>query len=163
MRTPIAMIAAALIGIAAPCAAEVPDQVTGKPTVTDGDSLRFGDVRVRFHGIDAPETRQKCRDVHGATYHCGIRATDAMAAMIHGREIVCRRTATDRYKRMVARCFTVDGGLNLGAAMVVQGWAVANRKYSKDHVTIEDVAREARAGMWAETLDLPWDWRRKRR
>ena len=92
MRTPIAMMAAALIGLSAPCAAnEVPDQVAGTPTVTDGDTLRFGNVRVRFHGIDAPETRQKCRDTQGAVYHFGIGSTDALAALVHGREIVCRR------------------------------------------------------------------------
>ena len=74
-----------------------------------------------------------------------------------------QKTAADRYGRMIARCFTVDGGLDLGAAMVARRWAVACRKYSKDHMAIEDVAREGRAGMWGGTFDMPWDWRRKHR
>ena len=164
MRTMIVLAAAALIGAASPSvAADVPDQMRGKPTVTDGDSLRFGDVRVRFHGIDAPESTQKCRDAGGAVYRCGAQAAVAMTALVHGREIVCRKTDVDRYRRMVARCHTVDGGLDLGAAMVAMGWALAYRKYSQDHVAIEDVARKDGAGVWAGEFVPPWDWRRGKR
>ena len=30
--------------------------------ITDADSLRAGDLRLRLHGIDAPELRQTCLD-----------------------------------------------------------------------------------------------------
>ena len=29
-------------------------------TVTDGDTIRIGDERIRFSGIDAPEIKQTC-------------------------------------------------------------------------------------------------------
>jgi endonuclease YncB( thermonuclease family) len=32
------------------------------PIVTDGDTLKFGNVRVRLYSIDAPEGRQTCDD-----------------------------------------------------------------------------------------------------
>nr|HIA87981.1 nuclease [Gammaproteobacteria bacterium] len=34
--------------------------VTGKAQVTDGDTVKIGNIRVRLHGIDAPEQKQKC-------------------------------------------------------------------------------------------------------
>ena len=36
------------------------EAISGKPRVVDGDSLKFGSVSVRLHGIDAPETNQTC-------------------------------------------------------------------------------------------------------
>ena len=86
-----------------------------------------------------------------------------MAALVHEKEVVCRKTDVDRYKRMVARCHTVGGELDLGAAMVSKGRAVAYRKFSKDYVAIEVIAREIRAGMWAGKFEMPSDWRRKKR
>ena len=33
---------------------------SGRVVVIDGDTIDVGDVRVRIHGIDAPENGQKC-------------------------------------------------------------------------------------------------------
>ena len=35
--------------------------ISGKASVTDGDTLRIGSERIRLHGIDAPESAQRCR------------------------------------------------------------------------------------------------------
>ena len=35
--------------------------ISGVPSVTDGDMLRNGPERIRLHGIDAPESKQRCR------------------------------------------------------------------------------------------------------
>jgi endonuclease YncB( thermonuclease family) len=37
------------------------DEITGYPTVVDGDTLDFGGRAVRLFGIDAPELDQTCR------------------------------------------------------------------------------------------------------
>ena len=34
--------------------------VTGKPRIVDGDTIHIGKTKIRFHGIDAPESKQKC-------------------------------------------------------------------------------------------------------
>jgi hypothetical protein len=36
------------------------EAISGNPRVVDGDSLKFGSVAVRLHGIDAPESDQVC-------------------------------------------------------------------------------------------------------
>ena len=32
-----------------------PDQVSGIPSIADGDSIRIGNLGIRIHGINAPE------------------------------------------------------------------------------------------------------------
>jgi len=39
--------------------------VTGIAYVTDGDTVKIGDTRVRLHGIDAPEQQQECGKILG--------------------------------------------------------------------------------------------------
>ena len=34
--------------------------ITGSAIVTDGDSIKILDRKIRIHGIDAPEIRQSC-------------------------------------------------------------------------------------------------------
>ena len=48
----------------------------GVPTrIADGDTLTLpGGTRIRFFGIDAPETDQTCTDAQGASYACGAWA-----------------------------------------------------------------------------------------
>jgi endonuclease YncB( thermonuclease family) len=43
----------------------------GSVRVTDGDSLRRGEQRIRLFGIDASELDQECLDATGRSYACG--------------------------------------------------------------------------------------------
>ena len=47
--------------------------------------------------------------------------------------------------------------------MVLNGWALAYRRYSTAYVLHEDGARLAKAGMWQGAFVPPWDWRRGKR
>ena len=44
--------------------------------------------------------------------------------------------------------------------MVLQGHALAFRRYSTEYVDEEATARRNRAGAWAGTFENPADWRR---
>ena len=44
--------------------------VSGAARVIDGDTLEIGGTRVRLHGIDAPESAQRCR-ADGRSWPCG--------------------------------------------------------------------------------------------
>ncbi len=52
--------------------------VTGTARVIDGDTLDIAGERIRFHGIDAPESRPTCI-ASGATWPCGQRASVAVS------------------------------------------------------------------------------------
>lgn len=128
--------------------------------VTDGDSLRAGDIRIRLHGIDAPEMRQMC-EKQGVSYGCGIDARTFLADRLPiGTEVKCDHIDTDRYNRLVMRCY--HRGIDISAAMVQAGWAVAYRRYAKDYVADEIFAKNQQNGLWAGTFQMPWDWRKKK-
>src|SRR5215470_17045943 len=125
--------------------------------VVDGDTLVVDGTHMRLWGIDAPESAQQCsRD--GAAYACGRDATAHLSELIGGRNVACEPRTTDRYRRTVAVCRV--GGVDLGAAMVRDGWAMAFVRYSSDYVPQEQEARAARRGLWSGTFEFPWDWRR---
>ena len=132
---------------------------SGKPKIIDGDTIRIGNIRIRLHGIDAPEAKQTCT-AGGIEWPCGREATKALVKAIADRSVSCNRRDVDRYGRIVAVCRA--GAINLNAWMVGQGWAIAYRRFSMDYVQDEDEARGARRGLWRGEFVMPWDWRRNR-
>ncbi len=146
----------ALCLLATPALADV----AGIASVIDGDTLEIHDQRIRLHGIDAPESRQLCR-LDGKPWQCGKDAANALADKIDRRPVTCEDLGRDRYKRIIARC-TVAGE-DLEKWMVVNGWALAYRRYSLDYVDEEADARAARRGLWASEFVKPWEWRRGKR
>ena len=131
----------------------------GVVSVIDGDTLEIHGQRIRLHGIDSPESGQRCKDERGISYRCGQRAALALADRIGRGTVTCRQRDTDRYGRMVAVC--VLGNLDLNSWMVREGHALAYRKYSSDYVGEETQARRDHKGIWSGSFIAPWDWRRK--
>lgn len=135
--------------------------IVGQPTVVDGDTLIVQEQRVRLWGIDAPEAQQSCVGANGK-FQCGTEATRYMQGLVAGNgPATCSIKTIDRYKRPVAVCLIQ--GRDLGAAMVLAGWALAFVRYSNDYVGAEADARQARRGMWAGSFEAPWEWRAGKR
>lgn len=126
--------------------------VQGAARIADGDSLTIADERIRLKGIDAPELAQTCMR-GGEEWPCGRRARDRLAQLAAGRAVSCEADGRDRYGRLLARC-AVDG-LDLGRAMVEEGWALAYGDYE----VAEVVARSAGVGLWSGAFERPQDWR----
>jgi endonuclease YncB( thermonuclease family) len=61
---------------------------------------------------------------------------------------------------VIAKCFV--NGIDLSSWMVLNGWAIAYRKYSMDYVADEDRARNQKAGIWAGTFVAPELWRKRK-
>ena len=133
---------------------------TGPARVIDGDTLDVGGVRIRLHGIDAPESKQSCQ-AGGKRWSCGREATRALRGRIGGRSVSCQEHDRDRYGRVVAVCSA--SGTDLNAWMVAEGWAFAYRRYSNAYVAQESGARTARRGLWRGDVIPPWDWRKGKR
>lgn len=135
--------------------------IVGRAHVVDGDTLKIRGTRVRFYGIDAPESHQTCLDGSGREYRCGRRATRALAEKIGGETVTCDPRDVDRYGRTVAVCHV--GKEDVNGWLVSEGLAVASSRYSLAYILNEIAARIAGRGLWAGTFTTPEDWRRQRR
>ncbi|MFK0690921.1 thermonuclease family protein [Mesorhizobium sp. IMUNJ 23033] len=50
-----------------------PEPISGVASVIDGDTIEVRGQRIRFNGIDAPESKQYCDDAKGFEYPCVFR------------------------------------------------------------------------------------------
>jgi endonuclease YncB( thermonuclease family) len=144
----------------APKSAEIKPPVealVGQASVIDGDTIDIHGIRIRFSGIDAPESRQTC-EANGASYRCGQKASLVLSDFIGAHTVSCNKTGVDRWRRVIAKCFA--DGTDLSSWMVSNGWAIAYRKYSMDYVADEDRARVQKLGIWAGTFVAPELWRK---
>lgn len=132
----------------------------GRVHVIDGDTFDVGETRVRIHGIDAPETKQTCATEQGVTWGCGAWVNTQVALMYEGKQARCEAVDTDRYGRVVARCF-VDGA-DVGEALVSGGLAYAYRKYSWDYDLAEKQAAVSDRGLHAMRVQTPAQYRKTR-
>jgi len=160
MSTLVLVVASLLASVVGERFLSERDTLSGVPSVVDGDTLDLHGQRIRLHGIDAPESRQLCRQ-SGQPVRCGQTAALALDNFIQHRAVTCEQKDQDRYGRIVAVCKL--GSTDLNAWMVQQGHALAYRSYSQDYVRHEADARQAKRGVWAGAFDYPWDWRRGNR
>ena len=153
-----------VIGATATVADDLPWSLGGRVVVTavsDGDTIRSGQLRIRLHGIDAPERQQHCTTPEGARWACGNAARDALKTLVASvAALDCQITGVDRYGRLIMRCFA--GEVDVGARLVRAGMALAYRRYADDYIADEEAARAARLGLWAGQFDAPWEWRRSK-
>jgi len=63
-------LAAALAGFIGASAGRA-TEISGIPRIVDGDTVQIGSTKIRFAGIDAPETDQVCLDAKGERWACG--------------------------------------------------------------------------------------------
>lgn len=103
----------------------------------DGDTLEVGGDTIRLWGIDALEGGQRCERA-GVSYDCGAAARAALSRLVESRAVRCEARYEDRYGRTVARCFT--SSVDLGSALVRQGWALDYERYSKGHYRQDQAA-----------------------
>ena len=132
-------------------------EIVGTARVIDGDTIVVRGLRIRLHGIDAPEVNQVCTRA-GSTYRCGETATQALTNVVGGRTLRCEQKDVDRYKRIIAVCRIAE--IDINAWMVRDGHAVAYRYYSLDYASLENTARAMGKGIWLGRFVMPWDWRR---
>ena len=136
----------------------VAGEISGIPTITDGDTIKISNKRIRFHGIDAPEKKQFCIK-NSKEYSCGKEATTALIKKIGEKKVVCKvQDKLDRYKRYIGVCFVEK--VNLNKWMVRSGYAVAFRRYSKDYVEDENYAKTNKLGLWSGSFIPPEKWRK---
>ena len=130
---------------------------SGPAAAIDGDSLEVAGRRIRLFGIDAPESRQDCRDGRGRFYACGMKARDALADAIGNGAVACTPVG-ESYDRDVAIC--TASGRDLSETMVRGGHALELAQHSRGRYSAaERAARAARRGLWEGSFERPAQWR----
>ncbi len=140
--------------------------VSGYAKVTDGDTIKIDTFKIRLDGIDAPEKRQKCKRQYLTIfmftfyedYLCGQKSTEALIKKINSKKITCKIYDVDYFKRLIGECYKRK--TNLNAWLVLNGHAVAYRKYSKKYVSKEIIAKQEKKGIWQGKFEMPWDYRK---
>ena len=128
-------------------------------TVADGYTIRMGDERIRFSGIDAPEIKQTCI-YQKLEFNCGEFSKNLLIEKIADQEVNCIRESKDQYGRTLAECFI--GKESLSSYLVREGYAFAYRKYSNKFVADEEYAKRNSNGMWSMEFIFPWEYRRQK-
>jgi endonuclease YncB( thermonuclease family) len=138
--------------------------ISGQAIVTDGDTIKVNNNKIRFSGIDTPETyyrgkRQKCIFEKVEVY-CGYWSKIVLIQKIGNNNVSCiKEDKPDQYKRILAECFV--NGESLSKYLVRSGYAFAYRKYSKKFVKDEEYAKANKLGLWQSSFEFPWDFRKK--
>ncbi len=134
------------------------ESLTGKVvSVADGDTVTVlagqTPIKVRLHGVDAPEKAQAF----------GEKAKDFTARLVLGQPVRVEVVGRDKYGRTVGTVQLVSPPRCLNEELVKAGLAWWYRQYApKDQklAALEEEARKARRGLWAEARPLaPWAFR----
>jgi endonuclease YncB( thermonuclease family) len=136
--------------------------ITGKVVgVADGDTITMLDAtnrqhRVRFQGIDAPESNQAF----------GQRSKQSLSEMVFGKPVIVQYDKTDKYGRTVGKVLVEGRDINLEQLRAGMAWFY--RYYEKElnkedrlaYAAAEADARTTRKGLWQDPAPVaPWDFR----
>lgn len=156
------IVAAAWLAVALFIASANAETVRGSPHVIDGDTLAFGEIKVRIAGIDAPEMGQPCADhATGKVLDCGKWSKGFLAKLVaQWSPIECAGVSRDRWGRLIGMCW-YNHGEDVGAVQVQEGLAMAYRQYSDAYAADEEMARIEGVGIWETEFIPPWEWRKK--
>ena len=143
--------------------------------VSDGDTIQVTDslgtrVKVRFYGIDCPETEKgnrKTGRVSKAGQPYGEEAYRALESKVDRQMVRLEVMALDRYGRTVGIVWLMERNINL--EMVTDGWAWAytqylDRPHASEYIQAEELAHKAHRGLWQQgNPQPPWEFRKLQR
>ncbi|WP_316159319.1 thermonuclease family protein [Bradyrhizobium sp. SZCCHNRI3042] len=138
------------------------DDLVGRATVIDGDTIEIHGELIRLWGIDAPESDQLCRNSDSDLYPCGRQSAASLSAILYAipRPVTCTPKDKDQYGRTVAVCLLGVPGPDLGQWLVSNGHALDWPKYSQGrYEEAQRRAEKAERGMWAGSFVEPWRYR----
>ena len=132
--------------------------IEGNAIVVDGDTIKINGKKIRFSGIDAPESYYKGKEQvcfkGDEKISCGKLSKDFLIKEINNLKVICEIEAKpDRYKRKLAEC--------LSRILVKNGYAFDYPKYSKKKYSNEqEYAKMNNLGLWSMKFEFPWDFRK---
>ena len=141
-------------------------EITGPAHVLDANSVEIGGRPIQFYGIEAPPESQMCERA-GAAWRCGQDASWALAEKLERHWLLCDTLPGGSADISRAICYLGGRqGIDVGAWLVEQGWALADRsgaaRDGTDYLAQEQSAQRAGRGLWAGKFDPPAAWRARR-
>ena len=139
-------------------------KISGLAIVLDGDTIKINGEKIRFSGIDAPESYYKGKEqicFKGQDkISCGKLSKNFLIQKINNQKVTCEIEAKpDRYKRKLGECFVDDSSLS--RILVKNGYAFDYTKYSKKKYSKEqEYAKVNNLGLWGMKFEYPWIFRR---
>ena len=123
--------------------------------VIDGDTIDVVidgvQFRVRYIGVDTPETHHPSRGVEPF----GFEATEANRALVEGKTVYLEKdiSETDRYGRLLRYVWLADGRM-VNEVLTAEGYAQVSTyppdvKYQEAFLTAQREARDQGRGLWS--------------
>ncbi len=122
--------------------------------IYDGDTItaltsQKEKIKIRLYGIDAPELKQPF----------GKASKRHLIDLISNKSLNINEKGKDKYGRTLAVLYNGDQDIN--AQMVIDGYAWAYDKFSKDYVTFQQNAQLLKKGLWIDKdVVRPSDFRK---
>ena len=133
---------------------QVPDEISGKAYVTDGDGISVKGREIRLARIDAPEQGQMATSQSGKIIDQGRSAKNALYHKVGGREVRVVVRDQDQYGRLVGTVYL--GERDICREMVRDGFAWAYMEYGGEvYKQDEEEARQKKRGIWAQKDAIP--------
>ncbi|MFN4834339.1 MAG: thermonuclease family protein [Pseudanabaena sp.] len=135
--------------------------------VSDGDTIAVDcdgeKLKLRFCGIDAPESRQPL----------GAESKALLSKLVENKQVIVRPMEKDKYDRTVAEVSVKVGddeyAHNVNIEMVKSGMAYHYKQYSSSCpsreaiASAEDFAKDKKLGVWSGDYEKPWEYRKAKR
>lgn len=133
---------------------KLPEQLSGKAYVTDGDGISVKGREIRLARIDAPEQGQMATAHSGKIIDQGRSAKNALYHKVGGREVRVVVRDQDQYGRLVGTVYL--GERDICREMVRDGFAWAYMEYGGEvYKQDEEEARQNKRGIWAQKDAIP--------
>ena len=141
--------------------------ISDKTKVIDGDTIVVEKKKIRFSGIDAPETNFKGKKQfclkNNEKINCGEISKASLINKIKDKKIRCLiEINKDYFGRYLGECFI--NSESISTYMVRSGYAFDYPKYSKKKYFKDQIyAKNNKLGLWSMQFDYPWIWRKNNR
>ena len=138
---------------------------TNNIKVIDGDTINLNGVKIRFSGIDAPETKYRGQNQNcilaGSVINCGLISKQYLSNLIGKQKVNCKiEKKPDQFRRKLGECFI--NKKSLSRLMVKNGYAFDYPKYSQNKFAKEqEYAKKNKIGLWNMQFEYPWIFREK--
>ena len=132
--------------------------------IIDGDTIKLDGIKIRFSGIDAPESYYKGKEQiclkQNVKISCGKLSKEFLTQKINNQKVTCEiESKPDRYKRKLGECFVKDKSLS--RILVRNGYAFDYPRYSKKkYAEDQEYAKDNKLGLWNMKFEFPWNFRR---